>query len=299
MTGVEGRTAIVTGAGQGLGRAYALALAQAGARVVVNDIGLDAQGRSTAERVAEEILAAGGSALADRNSVATAEGAAAIVDAALTGFGALEIVVSNAGIERNKSYAKSTHEQWREVLDVHLNGTHYLCHAAWPHMIERKHGRLVLVSSPSGLWGNFAQSSYAAAKLGIIGLANVLAIEGRRHNVLANCLAPIATTPMSAGLLAPELAARLAPEHVCAAVLQLASDELDVAGAIIVAGGGWFTSAHIGIATGVEFDHVASAAELDGVWARVLSGEGLKPGAPLDPETLRKKFVGDAGTSSR
>lgn len=295
MAGVAGRTAIVTGAGQGLGRAYALALAAAGAKVVVNDIGADAQGRATAEHVVEEILQAGGAAVADRNSVATADGAAAIIDSALSAFGQLDILVSNAGIERNKSYAKSTHEQWDQVVDVHLNGTHFLCHAAWPHMIERQHGRLVLVSSPSGLWGNFAQSSYAAAKLGIIGLANVLAIEGRRYNVLTNCLAPIATTPMSAHLLAPELAERLSPEHVSAAVLKLASDELDTAGAIIVAGGGWFTSAHIGIAEGVQFDHVASAAELDAVWTQVLSGETLKPGAPLDPDTLLKKFVGESG----
>ena len=289
MAGVEGRVAVVTGAGQGLGRSYALALAQAGARVIVNDIG---QGENdTAASVVEEIIAAGGQALADRNTVATAEGGAAIIQSALDAHGRVDILVSNAGIERNQSYAKSTNGQWRAVTDVHLNGTHHLCRAAWPHMIAQGHGRIIPITSPSGLWGNFSQSSYAAAKMGIVGLANVLAIEGRRYGILTNCLAPIATTPMSAALLSPALAERLAPEHVAPIVIKLASDELDTCGAVLIAGGGWVSSAHIALTPGVKWDHLATAEDLDSAWTEILNPAAAKPGAVLDPATLEKIFV--------
>lgn len=284
---VQGRVAIVTGAGQGLGRSYALALAAAGAKVVVNDIGT-ADGVPTAERVAGEIRDAGGEAVANIDSVATAAGGQAMVEAALTRFGGIDILVSNAGIERNQSYAKSSATQWSEVIDVHLNGTHHLCHAAWPQMLAQRRGRLILVTSPSGLWGNFSQASYAAAKLGIIGLANVLAIEGKAKNVLVNCLAPIATTPMSQHLLSPALAEKLDPDLVAPAVLQLASDALDTTGAILIAGGGWFTTAHIAIAPGV---HLAPGEPLAPHWPAILSGDPIRPGAPLDPDTLDKIFV--------
>jgi len=289
---VQGRVAIVTGAGQGLGRSYALALAAAGAKLVVNDIGTF-DGVPTAERVAEEIRAAGGEAIADTNSVATAEGGLAMVEAAFAAFGRIDIVVSNAGIERNQSYAKSSAAQWSDVIDVHLGGTHHLCHAAWPHLLNQRHGRLILVTSPSGLWGNFSQASYAAAKMGIIGLANVLAIEGKAKNVLVNCLAPIATTPMSRHTLSPALAAQLDPDLVAPAVLQLASDTLETTGAILIAGGGWFTSAHVAIAPGVL---LAPGEPLDAHWAQIISGETIVPGVTMSPEALEKIFVdGDPG----
>lgn len=289
MTGVEGRVAVVTGAGQGLGRSYALALAAAGAKVIVNDIGQG--GEDTAQKVVDEIVALGGSALADRHSVATAEGGKAVVQSALNAHGSIDILVSNAGIERNQSYAKSTDDQWRAVLDVHLNGTHHLCRAAWPHMIAQGHGRIIPITSPSGLWGNFSQSSYAAAKMGIIGLANVLAIEGRRHGVLTNCLAPIATTPMSAALLSPGLAERLSPDHVAPVMLMLASDELETCGAILIAGGGWISSAHIALTPGVKLDHVATLADVREVWPTVLDPAQAKAGGVLDPATLEKMFA--------
>lgn len=288
MSQVRGRTAIVTGAGQGLGRSYALALAAAGAKVVVNDIGT-VNGVPTAESVVAEIRAGGGEAIANTDSVATPEGGQAMVDAALTAFGSIDILVSNAGIERNQSYAKSSASQWSDVIDVHLNGTHHLCRAAWPHMIEQRRGRLILVTSPSGLWGNFSQASYAAAKLGIVGLGNVLAIEGRAKNVLVNCLAPIATTPMSRHLLTPALAEKLDPDLVAPAVLQLASDDLATTGAILIAGGGWFTTAHIAIAPGI---HVAPGEPIASRWAEIVSGDAIRPGAPLDPDTLDRIFVG-------
>jgi NAD(P)-dependent dehydrogenase (short-subunit alcohol dehydrogenase family) len=289
MAGVDGRIAVVTGAGQGLGRSYAVALAAAGAKVVVNDIG---QGEiNTAQQVVDEIIAAGGQAIADRNSVATPEGGQAIVQSALDAYGRIDILVSNAGIERNQSYAKSTDEQWRAVMDVHLNGTHYLCRAAWPHMIAQGHGRIIPITSPSGLWGNFSQSSYAAAKMGMIGLANVLTIEGRRYGILTNCLAPIATTPMSASLLSPALAERLAPEHVAPVVVKLASDELDTCGAILIAGGGWVSSAHIALTPGVKLDHVATPDDLDAAWSTILDAETATVGGTLDPATLEKMFA--------
>lgn len=286
---VHGRVAIVTGAGQGLGRSYALALGAAGAKVVVNDIGT-VDDVPTAEKVAAEIRVAGGDAIADTHSVASAEGGKAMVDAALDLFGRIDIIVSNAGIERNQSYAKSSDAQWNDVIDVHLNGTHHLCHAAWPHLLNQRHGRVILVTSPSGLWGNFSQASYAAAKMGMIGLANVLAIEGRARNVLVNCLAPIATTPMSQHLLSPTLAEQLHPDLVAPAVMQLASDDLETTGAILVAGGGWFTTAHIAIAPGV---HVPPGESLAAHWPAILSGATIAPGAPLSPEALEKIFVGD------
>ncbi len=290
MAGVEGRVAIVTGAGQGLGESYALALAAAGALVVVNDIG---QGETdTAARVVDAIVSKGGQAIADRNSVASAEGSQAIVQSALDAWGRVDILVSNAGIERNQSYAKSTDEQWHAVVDVHLNGTHYLCRAAWPHMIAQGHGRIIPITSPSGLWGNFSQSSYAAAKMGIIGLANVLTIEGRRYGILTNCVAPIATTPMSAGLLSPELAERLSPDHVAPLILRLASDELDTSGGILIAGGGWVSSAHIALTPGVKLDHVASPGELEGHWPTIMDASTATVGRTLDPATLEKMFVG-------
>lgn len=289
---VQGRVAIVTGAGQGLGRSYALALAAAGAKLVVNDIGAT-DGVPTAEIVADEIRVAGGEAIADTHSVSTAQGGQAMVEAAFTAFGRIDILVSNAGIERNQSYAKSSDAQWNDVIDVHLNGTHHLCHAAWPHLLNQRHGRVILVTSPSGLWGNFSQASYASAKMGMIGLANVLAIEGRAKNVLVNCLAPIATTPMSQHLLSPALAEQLHPDLVAPAVMQLASDALETTGVILIAGGGWFTTAHIAIAPGV---HVPPGASLDAYWPQILSGEAIVPGATLSPEALEKIFVGgDAG----
>ena len=226
MTGkLAERVAVVTGAGQGLGRSYAIGLAAQGAKVVVNDIGKNDAGTWTAEAVVEEILEAGGDAVANTDSVASGDGGKAIVQAALDHFGSIDILVSNAGIERNKSYAKSDESHWDPVIDVHLNGTHHLCHAAWPHMKERGHGRVILVTSPSGLWGNFSQASYAAAKMGIIGLANVLAIEGKRYGILVNSLAPIATTPMSAHTLPPGLGGKLPPDLVTPAIVKLASDD--------------------------------------------------------------------------
>lgn len=290
MAGVEGRVAIVTGAGQGLGKSYAIALAAAGALVVVNDIG---QGETdTAATVVDTILSNGGQAITDRNSVASAEGSQAIIQSALDAWGRVDILVSNAGIERNQSYAKSTDEQWHAVVDVHLNGTHYLCRAAWPHMIAQGHGRIIPITSPSGLWGNFSQSSYAAAKMGIIGLANVLTIEGRRYGILTNCVAPIATTPMSAGLLSPELAEQLSPDHVAPLILRLASDELDTSGGILIAGGGWVSSAHIALTPGIKLDHVASPGELEAHWQTIMDASTATVGRTLDPTTLEKMFVG-------
>lgn len=290
MAGVEGRVAVVTGAGQGLGRSYALALAAAGAAVVVNDIG---QGETdTARQVVDEIVAAGGRAVANRDSVATVQGGQAIIQSALDAYGRIDILVSNAGIERNQSYAKSTDEQWRAVMDVHLNGTHHLCRAAWPHMIAQGHGRIIPITSPSGLWGNFSQSSYAAAKMGIIGLANVLTIEGRRYGILTNCVAPIATTPMSAALLSPALAERLSPDHVAPVVVKLASDELETCGAILIAGGGWVSSAHIALTPGVKLDHVATPADLDAHWSTIMDAGAAAVGGTLDPATLEKMFAG-------
>src|SRR6266540_2071088 len=202
MSGVEGRVVVVTGAGGGLGRDYALLLAENGARVVVNDLGGardgTGSGSAMADAVVEEIRSAGGEAVASYDSVATAEGAGSIVATALDTYGAIHGVVNNAGILRDSSFAKMTDEEWDLVLQVHLYGGYHVTKAAWPHFRVQEFGRVVMAASTSGLFGNFGQANYGAAKNGLVGLVNTLALEGARSNVLVNAIAPMAATRMTA-----------------------------------------------------------------------------------------------------
>lgn len=218
MPGVADRVVIVTGAGGGLGRSYARFLASNGALVVVNDLGGardgTGSGTSMADSVVEEIRAAGGRAVANYSSVATAEGAAEIVETALSEFGAVHGVVSNAGILRDGAFHKMTDENWDSVLKVHLYGGFNVIRAAWTHFREQQFGRVVVATSTSGLYGNFGQANYGAAKAGLVGLINTLAIEGAKYNITANAIAPLAATRMTADIAPQEVLDKLDPELV-------------------------------------------------------------------------------------
>ncbi len=229
------RVAIVTGAGNGLGRSHALELARRGARVVVNDLGgsLHGDGQSTdaAQAVVDEITAFGGTAVANRDSVATEEGGRAIVQTALDEFGRLDVLVNNAGILRDKAFHKMDGAMIDAVIDVHLKGTLFVTQPAFRAMREAGYGRIVNTSSASGLFGNFGQANYGAAKAGIAGLTRVLALEGAAYGIVANAIAPIAATRMTAGLLG-DLTAHVTPEGVSPVVAFLAHEDCPVSGAV-------------------------------------------------------------------
>jgi NAD(P)-dependent dehydrogenase (short-subunit alcohol dehydrogenase family) len=239
--GFEGRVAIITGAGGGLGREHALLLASRGAQIVVNDLGgaVDGTGSSTgpAQKVVEEIEALGGAAVADTNSVASVEGAEAMVKTALDAFGRIDIVINNAGILRDKSFANMTPDLWDPVIAVHLNGAYNVTRAAWPHLREQAYGRVVSTSSAAGIFGNFGQANYGSAKMGLVGLTRVLAQEGAKYNIKANAIAPVARTRMTEDLLGP-LVEKLDPSLVSPVVAYLVSEDCPVTGEIYSVGGG-------------------------------------------------------------
>jgi NAD(P)-dependent dehydrogenase (short-subunit alcohol dehydrogenase family) len=253
MVSFEGRVAIITGAGGGLGRQHALLLASLGASVVVNDLGGSVSGEGTdesaADRVAAEITAAGGIAVAEHSSVADPAGGETIVARALNEFGRVDIVINNAGILRDKSFANLTPDLVNPVLDVHLRGAFHVTRPAFAHMKERGYGRIVLTSSGSGLMGNFGQANYGAAKMGLIGLMNVLKLEGVRYNIKVNAVAPIALTRMTSDLFSG-MADTFAPEDVSPAVAYLVSEECDLTGEIWSVGGGSVSRFFIGLTDG-------------------------------------------------
>lgn len=244
----DGRVAIVTGAGTGLGRSHALGLAQRGARVVVNDLGVDTGGSgrnsAAAEAVAEEIRAAGGTAMAHGADVADAAEVADMVDRAMGAWGQIDILVNNAGILRDKTFAKMTLDDFRKVVDVHLMGSATCAHAVWPIMRAQKYGRIVFTTSASGLYGNFGQSNYGAAKAAMLGLMNVLHLEGARDDIRVNMLAPTAATRMTESLLPEQAAALLAPETITPGLLVLVSEDAP-SRFILGAGGGSFAQTRI------------------------------------------------------
>lgn len=240
----DGRVAVVTGAGGGLGRTYALELARRGARVVVNDLGgaVDGTGASAkaADLVVDEITDAGGEAVANYDSVSTEEGGAAIIQTALDTFDTIDIVINNAGILRDRSFAKMEPSDAEAVLDVHLKGAFYVSLPAFRVMKERGYGRFVFTTSASGLFGNFGQANYGAAKAGLVGLSNVIAIEGEKYNIKSNAIAPIARTRMTedlVGLLGP-VADTIDPEQVTPMVVYLCSEQNEHTHEIFTAGGG-------------------------------------------------------------
>ena len=252
--GFDGKVAIITGAGGGLGRSHALELARRGAHVVVNDLGGSVDGvggdDSAAQKVVDEIEAAGGEAVANHDSVATPEGGKAIVQAALDAWGKVDIVINNAGILRDTSFAKMTPEQLNPVLDVHLKGAFHVTQPAFVQMKEQGYGRIVNTSSGAGIFGNFGQTNYGAAKMGLVGFTNVLAQEGAKYNIKANAIAPVAATRMTENILGP-LLDKLGPEYITPVAVFLAHESCDVTGEIYSCGGGRVARIFVGVTPGI------------------------------------------------
>jgi NAD(P)-dependent dehydrogenase (short-subunit alcohol dehydrogenase family) len=242
---LKGRTAIVTGAGGGLGRSHALQLASLGAAVVVNDLDI-----GQAQAVADEITAQGGVALAFAASVSDEQKIGEMADAAMARFGRIDILVNNAGILRDKSFAKMSISDFRLVLEVHLMGSVVCSKAVWNIMREQRFGRIVMTTSSSGLYGNFGQSNYSAAKMALVGLMQTLSLEGENYNIRVNAIAPTAATSMTEGLLSPEALDVLKPERVSEGLLALVGDDAPTR-TILCAGAGHFAAAHITLTTGL------------------------------------------------
>ncbi len=253
MVDFQDRVAIVTGAGGGLGRDHALLLAGLGAAVVVNDLGGSVHGEgasaNAADRVVDEIRAAGGAAVAEYSSVSDPAGGESIVQKAIDEYGRIDVVINNAGILRDKSFANMSVSEMQTVLDVHLRGAFYVTQPAFRIMREQNYGRIVFTSSGSGLIGNFGQANYGAAKMGLIGLMQVLKIEGMKHNIKANAIAPIALTRMTEDLLVG-MQGLFAPSAVSPAVAYLASEANELSGEIWSVGGGSVSRFFIGLTDG-------------------------------------------------
>ncbi len=260
MTAIDfsGRVAIVTGAGNGLGRSHALMLAERGAKVVVNDLGgaVDGTGKSAAaaDEVATLIKSKGGSAVANYDSVTDMEGAKRIAQTALDSFGRIDVLINNAGVLRDKTLAKMDLDAFRFVVDVHLNGSANCTQAVWAAMKEQGYGRIVMTSSGAGLYGNFGQSNYGAAKMGLVGLMNVLKLEGARCGILVNTVAPIAATRMTADMMPAHTLPYLRPEYISAAAAYLASEACTQSGLVMSAGAGYFACARMEESAGVFYD---------------------------------------------
>lgn len=259
---LTGRVAIVTGAGGGLGRAHALLLGSRGATVIVNDLG------EGADVVAAEIVAAGGKARAARCSVADADAVQAMMDTALSEFGRIDILVNNAGILRDKSFAKMELADFRLVLDVHLMGSANCTRAVWNAMREQNYGRIVMTTSCSGLYGNFGQANYAAAKMGLVGLMQTLGIEGEKYDIRVNCLAPTGATRMMEGILPPAQLAKFKPELVSPAVLALVAEQAPNR-AILSAGAGSYELVQVAMTQGIALGEAATAESILEQWTRL------------------------------
>ena len=273
MPGVQDRVIVVTGAGGGLGREYALTLAKEGASVIVNDLGGSRDGtgagHNMADTVVEEIKSAGGRAAANYDSVAEPEGAENIIKTALDEFGAIHGVVSNAGILRDGTFHKMTFENWDSVLKVHLYGGYNVIRAAWPHFREQSYGRVVVATSTSGLFGNFGQTNYGAAKLGLVGLINSLALEGAKYNIHANAVAPIAATRMTEDILPKEVLEKLTPEYVAPVVSYLCTEENPNSASVFVVGGGKVQRVALFQNDGITFDKPPTVDDVATHWDEI------------------------------
>ena len=268
----NGKVVIVTGAGGGLGRCHALEFARRGAKVVVNDLGgaVDGSGGSSeaADKVVEEIKAAGGEAMSNGSSVTDDAGVANMVQQTIEAYGRIDVLVNNAGVLRDKSFAKMEIADFDFVVDVHLFGTMKPTKAVWPIMKEQGYGRIMVTSSSSGLYGNFGQSNYGAAKLGVVGFINTLKLEGQKDNIHINALAPVAWTRMTANLMPPEMEEALAPEQVTPAVVFMCSEQAPT-GKIICAGAGAYAAAQIVETRGMYLGTAPTAEDVAKNWEQI------------------------------
>jgi NAD(P)-dependent dehydrogenase (short-subunit alcohol dehydrogenase family)/acyl dehydratase len=280
----DGRVAIVTGAGGGLGRIYALEFAKRGAKVVVNDLGgaRDGSGegsQSPAQKVVEEIRALGGEAVANYDTVATPEGGERIVKAALDAFGTVDILINNAGILRDKSLLKMEPETWQAVLDVHLNGAYHVTKPAFAIMKEKGYGRIVMTTSAAGLYGNFGQTNYSSAKMGLVGLMNTLKLEGAKYDIKVNTVAPIAASRLMADIIPAEVLDKMKPEFVAPLVLFLSSEKCPVTGRIYNAGVGYYGRAALMTSPGTvvgDGKRIPTLEEVAAAWEKIQSLKGAR-----------------------
>ncbi len=283
------QVAIVTGAGGGLGRCHALELARRGAKVVVNDLGgaMDGSGGSSAaaEAVVAEIKAMGGEALANGGSVSDRAGAQSMVDDAVNAWGRVDVLINNAGILRDKSFSKMTLDDFDMVVNVHLLGAAYCSHAVWPVMREQNYGRILMTTSPTGLYGNFGQTNYGAAKLGQVGLMNSLKIEGAKNNIHTNTIAPVAATRMTENLMPDEVLQKLGPELVTPAALFLVSTDAPN-GVILQAQGGTFSLAGIFENDGVNIGVDATVEDIAANYETIVDMSALKPRGMLQLNSM-------------
>lgn len=262
--GFEGKVAIVTGAGNGLGRSHALELARRGAKIVVNDFGGARDGTggsvSPAQSVVDEITSEGGHAIANDANVTNIDECRAMADRAIGEWGRIDILINNAGILRDKSFSKMPAEDWRAVVDVHLNGSANCSLAVWNQMKKQNYGRILMTVSTSGIYGNFGQSNYGAAKMGAIGLMNNLVIEGGKNDIRVNCIAPTAATRMTEDILTPELLEQLKPEYVTPAALYLVSENAPNR-TVLFAGAGYYSKLELRESQGTLLPQAQRSAE--------------------------------------
>ena len=279
----EGQVALVTGAGNGLGRAYALDLAKRGAKVVVNDLGGDPHGQgenaSAAQKVVDEIKAAGGDAAANHHSVSSYDGGFNMVKTAIDNFGRLDVVICNAGILRDTAFHNMSEEDWDRVFAVHIKGSFTVLRAAWPVFRQQAYGRVILTTSSSGIYGQFGQANYGSAKTAMLGLMNVLKQEGVKYNVNVNTIAPVAGTRLTQTVMSQEMVDKLVPEMVVPAVTYMVSKDCSDSGLIIEAGAGNFNRAAIVKGPGLRpgMDDLKSAEWCEENWPTITSLEGAEP----------------------
>jgi NAD(P)-dependent dehydrogenase (short-subunit alcohol dehydrogenase family)/acyl dehydratase/putative sterol carrier protein len=279
----DGQVAVITGAGAGLGRVYALELARRGAKVVVNDLGSardgSGQGSSApADQVVREILALGGQAVANHDNVASPEGGRAIIQTALDAFGTVDILINNAGILRDKSILKMEPENWQAVMDVHLNGAYHVSRPAFEVMKEKGYGRILMTTSAAGLYGNFGQTNYAAAKMGLVGLMNTLKLEGEKYNILVNTIAPLAASRLTEDVTPPELFQKMKPEFVAPLALYLCSEQCNLSGSIYNAGMGFFNRAAVVTGPGITLGNAKTFPSVEDIIANIDAISALEGG---------------------
>lgn len=286
----DDRVAVITGAGGGLGRAHALLLAGLGAKVVVNDLGgsMDGEGSEStpAQKVVDEIKAAGGEATPNFDSVSDWDSAQKIIGTAIDTYGKIDVLINNAGILRDKSMMKMEAKDWELVIAVHLSGTFYCTKAALPNMRENGFGRILSTASAAGLYGNFGQTNYGAAKMGIAGMMNSVKLEGAKYNIKANTLVPIAGTRLTATVMPPQVVEQLKPEYVSPLAAYLCSEQCELSGAMMTAGAGYFSRAAVVEGPGVFFDDAAGVTVGD-ISARIADITTLEGAVEYDSATAQ------------